>query len=128
MTASNPEGVDDLLQRAASLGPPRHTVSRITKRLTRCNRDPDEVNHIDPISFILYFWVLPMSVGAIVASSKGRRGGWAWGLLLSWVGVVFVALLSNETPEHVATTEEQTQIAGMEAEAHVPGIRNREAS
>ena len=81
-----------------------------------------------PINVILVFWGLPMSVGALVASSKGRRGGWAWGLLLSWPGVLILALQPNQTPQHVARTEEQTQMAETEAEVHVREFRNREAS
>ena len=49
----------------------------------------------------------------------------AMGVFLSWPGVLFVALLPNQTTDHVAMTE--TQMAGMEAEVHVEEVREREA-
>ena len=76
---------------------------------------------------ISVFWALPIWAGALVGSSKGRAG-WAWGLFLGWLGVLIVALLPNETPQHVAMTEKQTQMAGTDADVQVLEIRNREAS
>ena len=64
--------------------------------------------------------------GALVGLRKACR--WAWGLFSGLRGSLIVALLPNEAPQHVAMTENQTQMAGMEAEVQVLKVRNREAS
>jgi hypothetical protein len=46
--------------------------------------------------FILFFWIAPVFVGHMVGSPK-NRAGWAWGLLLGWVGVVIVACLGSRS-------------------------------
>jgi hypothetical protein len=44
------------------------------------------------IIFALIFWALPVWV--CVAQGKARnRNGWAWGLLLGWLGVLMIFLL-----------------------------------
>ncbi len=42
--------------------------------------------------FVVVFWVLPIVVGHKVGSEK-NRAGWAWGLVLGWIGVIIVACL-----------------------------------
>jgi hypothetical protein len=47
------------------------------------------------VAFLLFavlFWVLPIVVGHKIGSEK-NRAGWAWGLLLGWIGVIVVACL-----------------------------------
>jgi len=41
---------------------------------------------------VAFGWVLPIVVAHGIGAPKNRVG-WAWGCLLSWVGVVIVALL-----------------------------------
>jgi hypothetical protein len=41
---------------------------------------------------IALFWVLPAFVGYRIGLGK-NRAGWAWGLLLGWIGVIIVACL-----------------------------------
>jgi RNA polymerase subunit RPABC4/transcription elongation factor Spt4 len=38
------------------------------------------------------FWFAPIFVGQQIGKGKGRAG-WAWGLLLGWLGVIIVAVL-----------------------------------
>jgi hypothetical protein len=42
------------------------------------------------------FLVLPIWIGQMIGGPKGRAG-WAWGLLLGWLGVLIVALLGSKT-------------------------------
>jgi len=47
------------------------------------------------VSFLLFaviFWVLPIVVGHKIGAEK-HRAGWAWGLMLGWIGVIIVACL-----------------------------------
>lgn len=83
---------------------------------------------MDPVLFIGIFWGLPISAGHLVGSWRGKRAGWAWGLFLSWLGVLILALLPNDTPQHVAMTEIQTQVTGMDADVQALEVRGREAS
>ena len=50
--------------------------------------------------FVLFFWVAPVFVGQKVGETK-NRAGWAWGLLLGWLGVIIVACLGpGAGPDH----------------------------
>jgi hypothetical protein len=42
--------------------------------------------------FALVFWVAPVFAGHKIGAPK-NRAGWAWGLLLGWIGVLIVACL-----------------------------------
>jgi hypothetical protein len=42
--------------------------------------------------FAVFVWVLPIFVGHKIGAPK-NRAGWAWGLLLGWLGVIIVACL-----------------------------------
>lgn len=42
--------------------------------------------------FILIFWLAPIAVGTAIGRGK-NRAGWAWGLLLGWLGVIILVLL-----------------------------------
>ena len=42
--------------------------------------------------FAAIFWVAPIVAGHKIGAGK-NRAGWAWGLLLGWIGVLIVALL-----------------------------------
>ncbi len=44
----------------------------------------------------LIFWVLPIWIAQMIGGPKGRAG-WAWGLILGWLGVLIVALLGSKT-------------------------------
>jgi Protein of unknown function (DUF2510) len=46
--------------------------------------------------FGLIFWVAPVFVGHKIGAPK-NRAGWAWGLLLGWLGVVIVGCLGPGT-------------------------------
>ena len=52
---------------------------------------------MEVLIFIGLFWVLPIWVGHQIGKNK-NRAGWLWGLLLSWVGVLIVALLPRSDP------------------------------
>lgn len=39
----------------------------------------------------LFFWLLPILVGQMIGGRK-NRAGWAYGLLLGWLGVIVVAV------------------------------------
>jgi len=45
------------------------------------------------VAFVVVFWIAPIVVGHQIGKRKGRAG-WAWGLLLGWIGVIIVAVLS----------------------------------
>jgi hypothetical protein len=53
---------------------------------------PSYLGPAELIVLILVF-VLPIYVGHVIARRKNRRFGWLWGLVLSWIGVLTVALL-----------------------------------
>jgi hypothetical protein len=44
--------------------------------------------------FAVIFWVLPIVVGHKIGAGK-NRAGWAWGLLLGWLGVIILACLGS---------------------------------
>jgi hypothetical protein len=48
---------------------------------------------MEAVVFLAIFWIAPIFVGHVIGKPKGRAG-WAWGLLLGWLGVIIVALLS----------------------------------
>jgi hypothetical protein len=44
--------------------------------------------------FVAIFWIAPIVVGHSIGVGK-NRAGWAWGLLLGWIGVIVVACLGT---------------------------------
>jgi Protein of unknown function (DUF2510) len=48
------------------------------------------------LAFGLFFWVLPIIVGQMIGGRKNRKG-WAYGLLLGWLGVLIVAVRDAKT-------------------------------
>ena len=50
-----------------------------------------------PMTFFVLFWLAPIFIGYRIGVPK-HRAGWAWGLLLGWVGVIIVTLLSDKRP------------------------------
>ena len=46
--------------------------------------------------FLSLMWILPIFVGHKIGSKKDRAG-WAWGLILGWLGVIIVACLGPKT-------------------------------
>jgi len=81
--------------------------------------------------FIAVFWIAPIFVGQKIGSPK-QRAGWAWGLLLGWLGVAVVACLSNKDPRvaarDVALTAKQRVIAELEAEVRLAELSARKAA
>jgi hypothetical protein len=53
-----------------------------------------------PLIFIALFAIAPIFVGHHLGKSK-NRAGWAWGLLLGWLGVIIVACLSDKSSQAV---------------------------
>jgi len=49
------------------------------------------------MTFFVLFWLAPIFIGYRIGVPK-HRAGWAWGLLLGWVGVIIVTLLSDKRP------------------------------
>jgi hypothetical protein len=47
------------------------------------------------VVFIAVFMVLPIYIGHVIGAPK-NRAGWAWGLLLGWLGVIIVSLLGKK--------------------------------
>jgi hypothetical protein len=82
---------------------------------------------MEALLFIAAFWVAPIVVGHRIGTRK-NRAGWAWGLLLGWVGVIIVACLSNKNAEHTALSEKQRQVAELEAEVRLAELRKRQAA
>jgi hypothetical protein len=76
--------------------------------------------------FAAIFWILPIWVGQMIGAKKGRAG-WAWGLLLGWIGVVIVAVLPSRDPQHVQITDKQRQVLELEAEVRLAELRKRQA-
>src|SRR5262245_33008671 len=59
------------------------------------------MNPLEIAFLVALFWVGPIFVGHDYGKRKGRAG-WAWGLFLSWIGVIVVARLA---PTQAATRE-----------------------
>ena len=73
------------------------------------------------IVFATIFWVLPVVVGHQLGKPKGRAG-WAWGLLLGWIGVIVVACLGPAyNPPPV-----DPQVARLETEVRIAELRKRQ--
>jgi hypothetical protein len=74
---------------------------------------------VEVIVFIAVFWIAPIFVAHKLGAPK-NRAGWAWGLLLGWIGVVIVAWLSNKNPQvaaqDMALIAKQRQVQELETE------------
>src|SRR4051794_1951948 len=44
------------------------------------------------IGFIVVVWIAPLFVAVVLGDKKGRRG-WLYGLVLGWIGVLFLVAL-----------------------------------
>jgi hypothetical protein len=81
--------------------------------------------------FIGAFWIAPIFVGHKIGAPK-QRAGWAWGLLLGWIGVAIVACLSNKDPQiaaqDVALTAKHREIEELEAEVRLAELNARKAA
>jgi|tagenome__1003787_1003787.scaffolds.fasta_scaffold20874338_3 hypothetical protein len=82
---------------------------------------------MEAIVFIAVFLVAPIFVGHKLGSPK-QRAGWAWGLLLGWLGVVIVACLSSKAPQDAALSAKQRQIQELEAEVRLAELNARKAA
>jgi Short C-terminal domain len=61
------------------------------------------------VLFILIFWVFPVVVGYQIGQRRGREG-WAWGLLLGWIGVFMVAVLSPKNTRECPWCREPVRV------------------
>jgi hypothetical protein len=77
--------------------------------------------------FIAIFTILPIVVGQKIGARK-NRAGWAWGLLLGWLGVLIVACLSDRSPDVTTSNARQREIAELEAEVKLAELRKRHAA
>jgi hypothetical protein len=75
------------------------------------------------VSFLLFAaicWVLPIAVGHKIGQEK-QRAGWAWGLLLGWLGVIILACLG---PAKSVTAHHSFQLSSgrqaLPATVHAP--------
>jgi hypothetical protein len=83
---------------------------------------------VEVIVFIAVFWIAPIFVAHKLGAPK-NRAGWAWGLLLGWIGVVIVAWLSNKNPQvaaqDMALIAKQRQIQELETEIRLAELNAR---
>jgi hypothetical protein len=74
---------------------------------------------MEALIFIALFWIAPIFVAHKLGAPK-NRAGWAWGLLLGWIGVVIVACLSNKDPQiaaqDMALIAKQREVKELETE------------
>jgi hypothetical protein len=57
------------------------------------------------------FWVAPIVVAKNVGDRKGRGHAWVWGALIGWIGVIVVALQSDQTGHEIAASPLPRQAA-----------------
>jgi hypothetical protein len=83
---------------------------------------------VTALVFIGIFWIAPIFVGHKIGAPK-NRAGWAWGLLLGWIGVIIVACLSNRDPQiaaqDIALTAKQREVKELEAEVRLAELTAR---
>jgi hypothetical protein len=76
--------------------------------------------------FIAVFWVAPVFVGLAIGTPK-KRAGWAWGLLLGWLGVIIVACLSEKKPpvavEDILLAAKQREVEQLETEIRLAELK-----
>jgi hypothetical protein len=77
--------------------------------------------------FVAVLWVAPVFVGHKLGAPK-NRAGWAWGLLLGWIGVVIVACLSDKNPHAATLSAKQLEVAQLETEVKLAELRKRQAA
>lgn len=65
--------------------------------------------------------VVPIFVAQAIGSRKHRHG-WAWGLLLGWLGVIIVACLGP------VETAAERELAELEAEVRLAELQQRRAA
>jgi hypothetical protein len=75
--------------------------------------------------FIL--WLVGIAVAQLIGQPK-KRSGWAWGLLLGWVGVVVVACLPARDTTPASLTAKQQELAELEAEVKMAELRQRQTA
>lgn len=46
---------------------------------------------------VIVFWIAPVVVAIELGKSRGRTG-WTWGVFLSWVGVLILAVMRSREP------------------------------
>lgn len=78
--------------------------------------------HVFLLGFVILVWIAPIFVAQRVGKRKSRAG-WAWGLLLGWIGVIIVAVLSDKNTD----SARQREVADLEAEIRLAELRKRQA-
>jgi TM2 domain-containing membrane protein YozV len=78
---------------------------------------------VEGLLFIAIFWVAPIFAGHRIGVSK-NRAGWAWGLLLGWIGVIVLACLSDKSQ----LTAKQREVAELAADLRLAELRQRQTS
>jgi hypothetical protein len=84
------------------------------------------VDVILALAFFLFVWIAPIFVGQKLGAPK-NRAGWAWGLLLGWLGVIIVACLS-EKGRVGAPPAKARDMAQLEAEVGLAELAQRRSS
>lgn len=49
---------------------------------------------MDPVVYVLIFWLAPIGVSGAMGRAKNRTG-WLYGLLAGWLGVIILACLGT---------------------------------
>lgn len=80
-----------------------------------------------PLVFIAIFWLAPIFVGQKIGAPKSRAG-WAWGLLLGWLGVIIVACLPDKSPGTTALSAKQREVAELEADVRLAELRKHQTT
>jgi hypothetical protein len=57
---------------------------------------------MEEVLSVAIFWILPTIVGHFIGEGK-NRAGWAWGLLLGWLGVIILVCLKPKKPKTLPT-------------------------
>lgn len=73
------------------------------------------------VFILLLVFVVPIVVGQLIGKPKHRHG-WAWGLLLGWLGVIIVACLGP------LETASERELAELEAEVRLAELQQRRAA
>jgi hypothetical protein len=76
-----------------------------------------------PAVFIV-IWLAAIIAAQMLASRKGRTNGWAWGLLLGWLGVLVVACMANRASQKLAA--KQLKVAELEADLRLAELRRQQ--
>ena len=72
---------------------------------------------------LLVIWVLAIGVAYLIGERKGRTGeGLALGILLSWLGVIIIAVMQPSRAEKIRRESERLRIAEEARSRHAGGL------